>query len=125
MQYAAYFDAINSIIIPPPVVDFTWHAASPNSITLSKATKFQRHLKSGLLYLEQRKENFNLIFEDVEKNREETTDDFLLRKAIELKNEKMIIYLASNDQHLRKRAKEATIGVIFLRQKKYLSIERS
>ena len=91
----------------------------PNSI------KFQKQLKSGLLYLEKSKKKYDIIFKDDVKEKEETTDDFLLLKAIELKKEGVNVFLATNDQPFRRKLREALIGAIFLRQQKYLSIERS
>jgi len=90
-----------------------------------KATKFQRNLKSGLSYLENNKESFNIYFLEDIKEESETTDDFLLRSSINLKTKKSLVFLASNDALLRKKAKESAIGRIFLRQNKYLSFERS
>ena len=90
-----------------------------------RATKFQRNLKSGLAYLENNKENFAITFLEDVKEKSETTDDFLLRSSINLKSENSRIFLATNDALLRKKAKESDIGRIFLRQKKYLSFERS
>ena len=91
----------------------------------TKATKFQRQLKSGLSYLESNKENFSIEFIDKFKDKNETTDDFLLRKLITLKEESRNIFLATNDSELRKRARELGLYTIFLRQKKYISIERA
>ena len=91
----------------------------------TKATKFQRQLKSGLSYLESNKENFSIEFIDKFKDKNETTDDFLLRKLITLKEESRNIFLATNDSELRKRARELGLNTIFLRQKKYISIERA
>ena len=90
-----------------------------------KATKFQRQLKSGLSYLESNKENFSIEFIDKFKDKNETTDDFLLRKLIALKEESRNIFLATNDSELRKRARELGLSTIYLRQKKYISIERA
>ena len=89
-----------------------------------KATKFHRQLKSGLLYLEKNKINFNIEYMEQTKDKIETTDDFLLRKLINLKEENRNIFLATNDSELRKKAKKLKISTIFLRQKKFLSIER-
>ena len=89
-----------------------------------KATKFQKYLRSGLSYLEQNKEKYGIIFNGAIKIHEETADDFLLQKAIDYKNEGQNVFLATNDRLLREKAREAQIGIIFLRQKKYLSIER-
>ena len=91
----------------------------------SRAIKFIKHLESGIIYLEHNKEKYNIIFENQVKKPEETSDQFLLRKARALKNENLKIYIASNDKALRKEAKEAKLGTIFLRQKKYLSIDKS
>ena len=90
-----------------------------------KATKFQRNLKSGLDYLEKSKDSYDIAFLEDIKDENETTDDFLLRSSINLKSENSRIFLATNDALLRKKAREALIGTIFLRQKKYLSFERS
>ncbi|MFX1601356.1 MAG: PIN domain-containing protein [Promethearchaeota archaeon] len=90
-----------------------------------KSTKFKRLLESGLYYIEKNKEKFDIeILEEVKKNNE-TTDDFLLRMLKDLKMETQNIYLATNDSDLRKNAKEIGISVIFLRQKKYLSVDRA
>ncbi|MFX1310060.1 MAG: PIN domain-containing protein [Promethearchaeota archaeon] len=90
-----------------------------------KSTKFKRLLESGLYYIEKNKEKFDIeILEEVKKNNE-TTDDFLLRMLKDLKKETQNIYLATNDSDLRKNAKEIGISVIFLRQKKYLSVDRA
>ena len=91
----------------------------------SKATKFQRQLKSGLLYIENNKDIFSIEFIDKFKDKDETTDDFLIRKIITLKDESRNIFLATNDSELRKRARELGLSTIFLRQKKYISIERA
>lgn len=88
------------------------------------ATKFQREFKSGLSYLEKNRNKYDLTFLDETKKAIETTDDFLLRKAIELKIENQLIFLATNDSILRKKAREFGLNTIFLRQKKYLSFER-
>ena len=90
-----------------------------------KATKFHKQLKSGLLYLEKNQTDFNIEYIEEVKDNLETTDDFLLRKLITLKNEGKQVFLATNDSELRKRARKLDINTIFLRQKKYLSIERA
>lgn len=87
------------------------------------ATKFDRLLNSGLSYLEKNKENYTIDFIDSVKTKDETTDDFLLRKSIELKAESNTVFLATNDSNLRDKSRELGINIIFLRQKKYLSFE--
>lgn len=89
-----------------------------------RATKFIRLLESGLSYLDKHKSDNDFNFLDDVKNSDETTDDFLLRKLTGLKKEGNILYLASNDSELRKKAREREINTIFLRKKKYLFIER-
>jgi len=90
-----------------------------------KSINFSRFLKSGLLYLESNKSKYDIsILKDIKKENE-NTDDFLLRKLIDLKNQGISVYLATNDSELRKRVKMQHINTIFLRQKKYLSIERT
>lgn len=88
------------------------------------ATTFQREFKSGLSYLEKNRNKYDITFLDETKKAIETTDDFLLRKAIELKIKNQLIFLATNDSILRKKAREFGLNTIFLRQKKYLSFER-
>ena len=91
----------------------------------SKATKFVKFLESGLIYLERNKEKYDIeIREDVKKDYE-TTDNFLLKRVIELKEEGHNTYLATNDSELRKKTHKQRINTIFLRQKKFLSIERA
>ncbi len=87
-------------------------------------TKFQREFKSGLSYLEKNRNKYDITFLDETKKAIETTDDFLLRKAIELKIKNQLIFLATNDSILRKKGREFGLNTIFLRQKKYLSFER-
>ncbi len=90
-----------------------------------KRANFIRLLENGLLYLNKNIEKFNIeIREDVKKDIE-TTDGFLLRMLKELQNEGQNLYLATNDSELRRKAKKLNISTIFLRQKKFLSIERA
>ncbi|MFX1376032.1 MAG: PIN domain-containing protein [Promethearchaeota archaeon] len=89
-----------------------------------KSTKFPRLLDSGLLYLEKNKVNYDILFLDDIKEKSETTDAFLLKKSLKLKNEGYLIFLATNDSELRRKARLSKINTIFLRQKKYVSIER-
>ncbi|MFX0104308.1 MAG: PIN domain-containing protein [Candidatus Hodarchaeota archaeon] len=90
-----------------------------------KATDFARFLDSGLSYLERNKDAYNIeILENCKENNE-TTDDFLIRMLKDLKKESQNVYLATNDSDLRKKVKKEGISIIFLRQKKYLSIDRA
>jgi rRNA-processing protein FCF1 len=91
----------------------------------SKSTKFKRLLDSGLLYLEKNKVNYDMVFLEDIKDESESTDVFLLQRALELKEEGYIVFLATNDSELRRKARLSNINTIFLRQKKYLSIERA
>ena len=91
----------------------------------SKHTKFIRLLENGLLYLNKNKEKYNIeIMEDVKKEIE-TTDDFLIKAALKFQNIGQNVYIATNDSELRRKAKTLNINTIFLRQKRYLSIERA
>ncbi len=88
-------------------------------------TKFIRLLDNGLMYIDKNKEIYNIeLLEDVKKAIE-NTDEFLLRKSEELQIADQTVYLATNDSELRRKAKRLNIGTIFLRQKKYLSVERA
>ncbi|MFX1492742.1 MAG: PIN domain-containing protein [Promethearchaeota archaeon] len=89
----------------------------------SKTTKFQMELKSGLLYLESNKENFNILFDGSIKQYNETTDEFLIKQCNILKKRSKHVFLATNDSNLRKEAKKFGISTIFLRQKKYLTFD--
>ncbi|MFW9901210.1 MAG: PIN domain-containing protein [Candidatus Thorarchaeota archaeon] len=89
-----------------------------------KSTKFIRLLENGISYIDKNKQNYNIeILEDI-KEITEKTDDFLLRKSQELQIIGQNVYLATNDSELRRKAKRLNISTIFLRQKKYLSVER-
>lgn len=90
-----------------------------------RATNFKRFLESGLLYLEKNKQKYNIGILEYIKKENEATDDFILRMLKNLKLENQNIYLATNDSELRKKAKIIKINTIFLRQKKYLSIDRA
>ncbi|MFX0046821.1 MAG: PIN domain-containing protein [Candidatus Hermodarchaeota archaeon] len=87
------------------------------------ATKFHMNLKSGLLYLEKNNAKYNILYKQRIKSKEETTDNFLLKICLELKNENKKVYLASNDAELRRKARRIGINTIFLRKKKYLSFD--
>jgi rRNA-processing protein FCF1 len=90
-----------------------------------RAKKFRRHFKAGKSYLEKNEKIYPIYFIDEIKSKAETTDEFLLRWCIKFKKEYRHVYLATNDAKLRKTAKESKISVIFLRQKKFISIQRS
>ena len=89
------------------------------------ASKFLLLLNSGLSYLDKYKEMYSLLHDPSIKDHGETSDSFLLRKCIELKNEDHLIYLATNDKELKKKAKQLRVNIIFVRQKKMISIERA
>lgn len=90
-----------------------------------RSTKFIRLLDSGLLYLERNKEKYQVEYNNEIKQDNELTDDFLIRRIKELKGNFQNVFLATNDSELRKKARLANINTIFLRQKKYLFIERA
>lgn len=90
-----------------------------------KARKFRRMFKSGMSYLEKSEKIYPIYFIDEIKNNDETTDEFLLRRCIKFKKEYKNVFLATNDSELRKKAKNSNINLIFLRQKKFISIVRS
>ena len=87
------------------------------------ATKFIMNLKSGLLYLENNNEKYNIIYNHLTKSQSETTDDFLVRNCQELKGKEKKVYLASNDRDLRRNVRKFGVSTIFLRQKKFLSFD--
>jgi len=88
-----------------------------------QAIKFARVFNSGLVYLERNKKIHEVDFLKDVKKIDETTDEFLLRKLIKLKNKNHNVFLATNDSDLRKKAKNLGLSVIFLRQKKFLCFE--
>ena len=91
----------------------------------SKSIKFEKLLNSGLMYLEKNKGKFPIqIIDDIKEN-SETTDEFLIRKTVEMKTQQTKVFLATNDMELKRLAKKEKINRIFLRQKNYLSIEYS
>jgi rRNA-processing protein FCF1 len=87
------------------------------------ATKFIMNLKSGLSYLENNSEKYNIVYNHQIKSNVETTDDFLIRNCKNLKGEEKKVYLASNDADLRRKARKIDVNTIFLRQKKFLSFD--
>lgn len=92
---------------------------------MSKSVKFKKHFESGLLYIEKNKNKYDIAFLENVKNDNESTDNFLLRSSIDLKRKNNLVYLATNDSELRKKAKKEGINLIFLRQKKYLFYQRN
>ncbi|MFX1280257.1 MAG: PIN domain-containing protein [Promethearchaeota archaeon] len=90
-----------------------------------RSTKFKRLLDAGLMYLEKNKGKFEIDFMEDIKDENESTDDFLFRKTMEQKDKSHMIFLATNDSDLRRRARLAKLNTIYLRQKKFLVIERT
>jgi rRNA-processing protein FCF1 len=88
------------------------------------AVRFQKFYNSGLFYLEKAKQNYDIVIFDEIKEKNENTDDFLVKKAIQLKSGDITIFLATNDTNLRRKAKKNKINTIFLRQKKFLGFDR-
>ncbi|MBN1216168.1 MAG: hypothetical protein JXA99_12100 [Candidatus Lokiarchaeota archaeon] len=91
-----------------------------------KSTLFENQYNTGLKYINLKKQNeINISLYHEKKKKNETTDDFLIRKSTEIKNiyPNLKIYLATNDIDLRKKARNRGISTIFLRQKKIISIE--
>jgi rRNA-processing protein FCF1 len=86
--------------------------------------KFQTQYYSGKSYLKKNEQKYILSYNNAVKDKNETTDNFLIRKSVELKTVAVHVFLATNDSELRKKARKSNIGTIFLRQKKYLSFER-
>ncbi len=89
------------------------------------SSKFSLLLNSSLSYLDKYKEMFSILQDPSIKALDETSDSFLLRKCLELKNEDLLVYLATNDKELKNKAKQFKINIIFMRQKKIISVERA
>lgn len=89
------------------------------------SSKFSLLLNSSLSYLDKYKEIFSILQDPSIKALDETSDSFLLRKCLELKNEDLLVYLATNDKELKNKAKQFKINIIFMRQKKIISVERA
>ncbi len=87
----------------------------------NKSAKFETQLNAGLLYLERKKREYNIQIIDIRKKNNESTDDFLLKKIKQLQQENRIVFLATNDYKLRKKAK-TECSVFFVRQKKFISL---
>jgi rRNA-processing protein FCF1 len=85
--------------------------------------RFKKNLQAGLTYLDHNKSIYKIIFNGATKKESETTDNFLIRKCISLKSEESRVYLATNDKELRRKANNAKIFSIFMRQKKYIDLE--
>ena len=91
----------------------------------NKSNKFLLLLNSGLSYLETHKKSHDILFDSAIKAPEETSDEFLIWNCIKLKDKGMLVYLATNDKELKRKAKTRKINLIFVRQKKKISIERA
>ena len=90
---------------------------------LPNKTLFKKHLNGALAYLDHNKILYDFIFDDARKEKDETTDDFLIRKCISLKSDESHVYLATNDKELRKKASIKKIFLVFMRQKKFIDVE--
>ncbi|MFX1340982.1 MAG: PIN domain-containing protein [Promethearchaeota archaeon] len=90
-----------------------------------KTRKLRRQYKGGMAYLDKNEKVYPIYFINEIKDQNETTDEFLLRWCKKFKKEYKRVFLATNDSELRKKAKSSNINLIFLRQEKYLLIERS
>ena len=90
-----------------------------------KTRKLKRQFKGGMAYLDKNEKIYPLYFIKEIKEKNETTDEFLLKWCIKFKKEYKKVYLATNDSELRKKAKNSNVNIIFLRQQKFLVIERS
>ncbi len=106
------------------VLEQTIQELNAKNVRETTASKFPQLLEAGLTYLKSQKDRFDVQFANEIKNKNESSDDFLLKSAHALKKECSKVFIATNDANVRKRAKELSIGAIFLRQKKYLSILR-
>jgi rRNA-processing protein FCF1 len=90
-----------------------------------KSIKFEIQLNTGLSYLQKFESKFKIEFINEKKRTNETTDEFLLRKAKDMKRENVdIIFLATNDYVLRKKAFSMGISVIYLRQKSKIEVKK-
>ena len=118
-EIRASLEGITTFIVYKQVLD----ELEAKKLREPNATKFHMNLKSGLLYLEKNNDEYNILYKQSIKSREETTDKFLLKTCQELKENHKKVYLASNDTDLRRKAKKLGINTIFLRQKKYLSFD--
>jgi len=90
-----------------------------------KTRKLKRQFKGGMAYLDKNEKIYPLYFIKEIKEKNETTDEFLLKWCRKFKKEYKKVYLATNDSELRKKAKNSNVNIIFLRQQKFLVIERS
>jgi rRNA-processing protein FCF1 len=90
-----------------------------------KTRKLKRQFKAAMNYLDKNEKVYPIYFVDEVKTELETTDEFLLKKCNDYTKEYKKIFLATNDAELRKKAKNSKISVIFLKQKRFLFIDRS
>ena len=88
-----------------------------------KTRKLKRQFKGGMSYLDKNEKIYPIYFINEVKDKDETTDDFLLKWCIRFKKEYKNVFIATNDAVLRKKAKKTNIKLIFLRQQKYLCID--
>ncbi len=89
------------------------------------STKFIRHVKMAMEILDRYQLNFPKIFKKTQRNNSKNlpVDDYLISIAQNLHGGKdEIVFIASNDKELRKKASKRGIRTIYLRQKKFLEI---
>jgi len=86
----------------------------------NKKIKYRKQLELGLQIL--RSHKFHEI--PIEREINETVDDFLIKVCQKLLNNNFKVHLATNDSRLRSRAMKLGISVIYLRQKKKIVSDR-
>ncbi|MFO8019009.1 MAG: PIN domain-containing protein [Promethearchaeia archaeon] len=90
-------------------------------------SRFRRELQASLSFLERFQEQYPITIKTSKRKKTQPIDDFLLERCKYLQetfNQKQI-YLATNDYELRKKAREARVNRVYIKQKQYLRIERS
>ncbi len=118
-----YFEEIRDIIpgkLAYIIFKFTLDELNWKKIRENKKVKYQKQLELGLKIL--RSHKFYEI--PIERENNETVDDFLIKACQKLLNNNFKVHLATNDSRLRSRAMKLGISVIYLRQKKKIVSDR-
>jgi len=118
-----YFEEIRDIIpgkLAYIIFKFTLDELNWKKIRENKKAKYQKQLELGLQILTSHK--FYEI--PIERENNETVDDFLIKACQKLLNNNFKVHLATNDSRLRSRAMKLGISVIYLRQKKKIVSDR-
>ncbi len=89
------------------------------------SNKFQRYYRTGLQYLEQSKKRYTIEVSELKINSNEPVDNFLVRLCSQYRLTLSKVFLATNDQELKRMARNSDVGVLYMRQNKYIAVDHA